>query len=547
MYDKKVIYNLKYEPRDVQIEALEFIKYQIRHGKKYMMINSPTGTGKSYFAVMFINWYLNHINPDARFDMLTNSKILQNQYVREFPFIQSLKGRNSYTCHTYNCSCQEGKEMNKALKRRCENCPYDAAFSSWLLSDVALTNFHLFDTLHLFLPGHLENKKSNVLIIDEAHDFESVLCDFITMKISERSLKLLGFNDMKIFNISQKLQNVRSVLKFIDFINEFFMDEMSQLLENLRSLLANPKITQPEKIRVSKNITNLEATIEAYKTFTKSMDDGTDDINNWVMDYEKENSNVGKKSLMPIAFVIQPVWSRKYLNDYIWKHYDHVIFMSGTLLDKDMFAYLNGLDTSLCSYFNVKSPFSPKRRPIYYIKVGKMTFENKEATWEKQKKVLDNIIKRNKDKKGIIHTTNYEIAGWLKEYYKDNTRFLFHTSDDRDKILYEHVTSTKPTILVSPSMMNGVDLKDDLSRFQVMMKVPYPNIKSEKIKKRQRDNKDWYNWKTCVDLVQSYGRSVRSEEDWAETYILDESLSNVMRYNYKYLPEYFTEAIKLLK
>lgn len=547
MYDKKIIYNLKYEPRDVQIEALEFIKYQVRHGKKYMMINSPTGTGKSFFAVMFINWYLNHINPDARFDMLTNSKILQNQYVREFPFIQSLKGRNSYSCHTYNCSCQEGKEMNKALKRTCDSCPYDAAFSSWILSDVALTNFHLFDTLHLFLPGHLDNKKSNVLIIDEAHDFESVLCDFITFKISERSLKLLGFNDMKIFHIGEKLKNVKTVLKFIDFINEYFMDELSQHLDNMKSLLANQKITQPEKIRVSRNVTNTESAMESYKTFTKSMDEGTDDINNWVMDFEKENLPNGKKSLMPISYTIQPVWSRKYLNDYIWKHYDHVIFMSGTLLDKEMFAYLNGLEPSLCSYYNVKSPFSAKRRPIYYIKVGKMTFENKGATWEKQKKVLDNIIKRNKDKKGIIHTTNYEIAGWLKEYYQNNDRFLFHTSDDRDKVLYEHITSTRPTILVSPSMMNGVDLKDDLSRFQVIMKIPYPNIKSEKIKKRQKDNKDWYNWKTCVDLVQSYGRSIRSEEDWAETYILDESLSSVMRFNYKYLPEYFTEAIKLLK
>jgi Rad3-related DNA helicase len=176
-----------------------------------------------------------------------------------------------------------------------------------------------------------------------------------------------------------------------------------------------------------------------------------------------------------------------------------------------------------------------------------MTFENKGETWEKQKEVLDNIIKRNKDKKGIIHTTNYEISGWLKEYYKDNDRFLFHTSDDRDKVLYEHVTSTKPTILVSPSMMNGVDLKDDLSRFQVIMKIPYPNIKSEKIKKRQKDYPEWYNWSTVVSLVQMYGRSIRSETDWCETYILDESLSNVMKYNYKYLPEYFTEAIKLLK
>ena len=107
--------------------------------------------------------------------------------------------------------------------------------------------------------------------------------------------------------------------------------------------------------------------------------------------------------------------------------------------------------------------------------------------------------------------------------------------------------SSDPTVLVSPSMMNGVDLKDDLSRFQVIMKVPYPNIKSKKIKKRQKDNKEWYNWKTVVDLIQAYGRSIRSEEDYAETYILDESLSNIMKFNFKYLPSYFTDAIKSLK
>lgn len=546
MYDKKIIYNLKYEPRNIQIEALEFTKYQIRHGKKYMMLNSPTGTGKSFFAVMFINWYLNYINSNARFDILTNSKILQNQYVREFPFMHSLKGRNSYSCHTYNCSCQEGKEMNLALKRKCSSCPYDQAYLDWINSDVALTNFHLFDTLHLFVPGHLENKKCNVLIIDEAHDFESILCDFITMKISERSLKLLGFNDIKIHRIGGELKNVKTVLKFIDFINDFFIGELEMLLENMKSLLSNQKITQPEKIKVSKHITNLETAFEAYKTFSKSMNEGTDDIHNWVLDVEKEVDN-GKKTLFPVSYIVQPVWSRKYLNDVIYKHYDHVIFMSGTILDRDIFAYLNGLEPSLCSYFNIKSPFSAKRRPIYYIKVGKMTFDNKGETWEKQKEILDKIINRNKDKKGIIHTTNYEIAGWIKEYYKNNNRFLFHTIDNRDKVLYEHMTSIKPTILVSPSMMNGIDLKDDLSRFQVIMKVPYPNIKSEKIKKRQKDYPQWYNWKTVVDLVQSYGRSIRSETDWCETYILDESLSNVMKYNYKYLPEYFTEAIKLLK
>jgi len=96
-------------------------------------------------------------------------------------------------------------------------------------------------------------------------------------------------------------------------------------------------------------------------------------------------------------------------------------------------------------------------------------------------------------------------------------------------------------------MQTGIDLKDDLSRFQIILKVPYPNISSEKIKARQRTNKEWYNWKTCVDLIQAYGRSIRSEDDYAETYVLDESFTNIMVYNSKYLPRWFTDAIKTLK
>jgi hypothetical protein len=40
----------------------------------------------------------------------------------------------------------------------------------------------------------------------------------------------------------------------------------------------------------------------------------------------------------------------------------------------------------------------------------------------------------------------------------------------------EHVNSTKPTVLISPSLHTALDLKDDLSRFQIITKVTYPRI-----------------------------------------------------------------------
>ena len=59
-------------------------------------------------------------------------------------------------------------------------------------------------------------------------------------------------------------------------------------------------------------------------------------------------------------------------------------------------------------------------------------------------------------------------------------------------------------------------------------------------------NPDWYSWKTLVDLLQAYGRSIRNDGDWAETYILDECFDQVLNNN---VPEYFKEAltIKILK
>ncbi len=54
-------------------------------------------------------------------------------------------------------------------------------------------------------------------------------------------------------------------------------------------------------------------------------------------------------------------------------------------------------------------------------------------------------------------------------------------------------------------MMSGIDLKDDLARFQILLKVPYPNISSNKIKSREKSNSDWYVWKTIVDTLQAYG------------------------------------------
>jgi Rad3-related DNA helicase len=48
-----------------------------------------------------------------------------------------------------------------------------------------------------------------------------------------------------------------------------------------------------------------------------------------------------------------------------------------------------------------------------------------------------------------------------------------------------------------------------------------------------------------VDLLQAYGRSIRNDDDWAETYILDECFDQILEN--KNVPQYFLDALKIKK
>src|SRR5215813_14763413 len=101
----------------------------------------------------------------------------------------------------------------------------------------------------------------------------------------------------------------------------------------------------------------------------------------------------------------------------------------------------------------------------------------------------------------------------------------------RDEIISEHINATKPTVLISPSLHLGLDLKDGLSRFQVITKVPYPSLGDRWIKEKCKRAERWYLWQTALKLVQGYGRSVRSKDDWAVTYVLDSLFESFVNRN----------------
>jgi ATP-dependent DNA helicase DinG len=83
-----------------------------------------------------------------------------------------------------------------------------------------------------------------------------------------------------------------------------------------------------------------------------------------------------------------------------------------------------------------------------------------------------------------------------------------------------------------------------LSRFQIITKAPYPDLRDRWINEKRKINGQWYTWQTALRLVQGYGRSIRSKEDWAKTYVLDEAFGYFVRKNRNILPDWFIQAVR---
>ena len=143
------------------------------------------------------------------------------------------------------------------------------------------------------------------------------------------------------------------------------------------------------------------------------------------------------------------------------------------------------------------------------------------------------------------YNCNYikKSANYLKQNIR-SSRILVHDSTNRDEVLKKHLNSDKPTILLSPSMTEGVDLQEESSRFQIVCKVPYPYLGDKLVKKRMNKWDWWYPLQTAKTIVQSVGRSIRSNEDFAVTYILDENWNYFYSRNKNIFPEDFRKCLK---
>lgn len=539
----------KYKPRKEQREALEFIEREWNKNKtnKFYLMNLPVGVGKSHLAMMIANWYKKNVSKFARVDVITNSKILQDQYSETYESICDLKGKENYECESYSCSCAQGGEFNRLNKTSCENCPYSSARENYISGGISLTNFYLYILYAIYNQKLMESRDARVLIVDECHEFDDVMSDFISIKITETIVKKFKFSTE--YDILKRLKAVSSIESYVQFLS-FLNGEILDTIEGMeKGLVTSPRNVKSDKrdLKISKVLNSKNSDVKVMNLITDLkqyqlkievfLKEYKENPNNWVLE-SNWNEKTKQKELS-----LEPIWSFDYLDKYVFAHYDMVFLMSGTILDKNLFCQLNGLEVDKAVYYSIGSPFPLKNRPIFYMPLGKMSYKTKEETFKRYIPYIQKLLEKYKNKKGVIHTNSFELAKWIENSIKD-PRLIFHDSSNKDEMLKMHFESQEPTVIVSPSMDTGVSFDNDKARFQIIAKIPYPSLASQKNKMRQVNNPDWYSWKTCAGLVQMTGRPVRSNTDYADTIILDGGFGDVIKHSSQYLPDWIQEAIK---
>ncbi len=534
-----------YKPREEQIEAINQIDRLFGEGKKIVVLEAPTGSGKSFVMQTFAR------QAEAaghRTFMLTAQKILQDQYERDFPEpeVVTLKGRNAYDCThdaAKNLKVNEGicvvhgKSIlpecalnGVALKDIVFNfsavptdtiCPYWKQVLKAVRNPITMFNFSSF----LFQMRINRFKPRDLAVLDEAHNIEGTLLSFVDFTIWETDLQHLGMFFPK------QLHNSDEVAAWIK--GEDIKGRIDAEVGNIGNLLPTMTSATQREIRIAQKeaLERLKVKLDTFEELRKKTE--------WIV----EMGDKMRYKVMTKQITCRPIYARAFANDLLFSKAERILCTSATILDVQTWARNLGLDYKTVGFVKIGSSFPKENRLIVRAYQGSMAFAQKDATIPKIVKWLKNVcLPKHAGQRGIIHAHSFSLAKALVEGVGDDRLLLHSEGMDKLELLRTH-SSRSDSVIVAPAMHEGIDLKDDLSRFQVIAKVPYPSTMDKVIGIRMDRDSGWYVWITALKLVQCYGRSNRSKDDWSTTYVVDSAFEAFIRKNARIIPDWFMEAV----
>ena len=547
----------EFTPREIQKEILQGIEQQLKSGYKTIILSAPTGVGKSLIAATLARYY------DSSF-IVTASKQLQDQYSRDLKFLMPVKGKSNFACLKLmeqesiaksdtrdaiqkGLTCEKGlceettMKDGKKVKEMCKFKPklgeptditkevcgyYDQKYRA-LTSPHSIWNYASYFQLMKFnRKAYSEYVSKPIAIFDEAHKVEDQIIQFIGVDIYNGYLSECGIDPN-----TYDLTDMGMIIQLLDDLARSYSKQILDLQES-RSFMLNPDYVLLSKLE------------SRYEKMANSHAEIFSNKNNFVINdpFKDERGNFRSISIKPLDI-------SKYVKTFF--DIEHQIFMSATI-DKDSFCENAGLEPSKVGFVDTpRSPFPPDKRRINFLNTKKLSYSASKDDELAVIKKIDEIMSQHDMERGLILTSSekrcFDIRDNLSEKNKRRIRICHSRNENgmtQDEILQEH-SFDEDSVLLSSSLWEGVDLKDDLSRFQIIAKVPYPNLSEKRTKVKMQKFPLWYKSQTLTKLLQGFGRSIRSEDDWAVTYVLDSAASDLLMQSKQMIPKAYQDVLGL--
>lgn len=472
----------------------------LSHPARHHLLIAPTGFGKSllYVAAALLT--------EGRTVVLTSTKALQDQLEKDFAASVGLfdvRGKSAYPCtlpkvipdmahlvrHGTTAATAPCSWGYPCPLRDASGCPYYDRVRQARDGTLVATNYDFW----LYNPDF---PRVDLLVMDEAHQAPQELADWLSMSISRDARRY--FNN--------HLPDTEEVADWIEW-GKWVTETVAVKLEKYKT---NPPA----------DLVALGRSLSKFPLLEKG---------EWVVEHLSDGS-VALDCIDPSLF-----------GGALWGRSDRTLMVSATA--NSMTARALGVDD--CHIWEARSAFPVERRKVWAIQGAvQVNYRMEEGQRRMWVSLIDRLLEQRPDRKGIIHTTSFERARYLSTYSRFSSRLLLNESKTTRDVVTHFKDSKSPLVLVSPSVTTGYDFPYESCEFQIIGKIPFPDMRGKANKVKAGRNRDWAGYQAAQVLVQSSGRGMRAEDDRCETLIADGSFSWWWKANKKFTPRWWQEAVE---
>ena len=459
----------------------------------------PTGYGKSLLGMLTA---VSGSPGDGKVVFLTSTKGLQSQLMSDFGSLGmvDIRGQNDYTCIEFprtqvdKAPCHTGYAC--PVKAQCH---YYSQLDKARRSHMVVTNYHywMYQTNHT--PDGLDlvqrdergqvisrNNTTRLLICDEAHQVNSALESFLSLRFTKRDHEWFPWQ--------------------VDWDYDRWVHEArlakTDMEEELVQLVGRISRTEPGSDLNAKLVTKHQQ-MQALDRRLNELRKGS--CVGWVPQSTEEEATW------------TPVKPGVY-NHLLFQSVPKVLLMSA-MFTKPMMQKLNIQG----EWIDAPSPFPVRNTPIMHINTVRVDYRATDEQMLAWVKRIDEIIGARQFKKGIIFTVSYARARFLAHNSIYSGQMYQHTSRNIAQVVEQFKKAKPPAVLVSPSVTTGYDFPEKECEYIVVGKIPYPDSRGALIKARQKEDSNHTAQLAMEVLVQEAGRGTRSATDRCQVFVVDDT------------------------